>query len=318
MTQLDPWLSGLDLQAVVWGSDALVCVVADSAWAIVAVNPAFARQGGENLVGRPLTTVVNEGQAHAFDAWLRGLGSEWDTRIWGVLPDTDKLPRDFRVSACCRPDGAIVLIGEQLMVDDVASALMHVNQDMVREHRRIDRERGRLDRMTQEDALTGVANRRAFEMRLGAEVRGGPLDSPFAIVMLDLDHFKDLNDRHGHPVGDVVLQWLGGLLRTAARRSDFVARYGGEEFVAILRDAGLDDGLAWAERLRLEIRAESPPGLAETVTATLGVAAWEPGESARDVVRRADEALYRAKRAGRDRVGGASIEPLEPVGRTAT
>jgi diguanylate cyclase (GGDEF)-like protein len=312
VTESDRPLRGIDLQAVVWASDSLVCLVTDPAWTIVAANPAFARRANGDAIGRSLATLVGEGQAHAFDSWLRALGPAWETRTWGILPDAHKMPLDFRVSACRQMDGAIVLIGERLMVDDVASALMDVHEDMVREHRRIDRERGRLDRMSQEDALTGVANRRAFDMRLAAEVREGGLDAAFAIVMLDLDHFKDLNDRHGHPVGDAVLRWVGGLLRMAARRSDFVARYGGEEFVAILRDAGLNDAMAWAERLRLAIRAELPPDVPEAVTASLGVAAWRPGESAGDVVSRADQALYRAKRGGRDRVGGGPAEPPAP------
>lgn len=304
MTEQHRSLSGIDLQPIIWASEVLVCLVTDPALTIVAANPAFARQANGEAIGRPLATVVSQGQADAFASWLGGLGPAWETRTWGFLPDAHDLPRDYRVTACRRPDEAIVLIGERLIVDDVASALMDVNEAMVREHRRIDRERGRLDRMAQEDALTGVANRRAFDLRLAAEVPGAGGDPAFAIVMLDLDHFKDLNDRHGHPVGDGVLRWLGGLLRTTARRSDFVARYGGEEFVAILRDAELGDAVAWADRLRLAIRAEPPPGVPETVTASLGVAVWRPGESVGDVVDRADRALYRAKRGGRDRVGG--------------
>jgi len=309
VTEQNRSLSGIDLQPVVWASESLVCVVTDPAWTIVAVNPAFARQAHGEAIGQPLALLVGEGQADAFGSWLGVLGPAWETRTWGVLPDAHDVPRDFRITACRRSDGAIVLIGERLMVDDVASALMDVNEAMVREHRRIDRERGRLDRMTQEDALTGVANRRAFDMRLAAEVRGLGGDAALAIVMLDLDNFKHLNDRYGHPVGDAVLRWLGGLLRSTARRSDFVARFGGEEFVAILRDASLGDALAWADRLRLAIRAEPPPGVPETITASLGVAVWRPDESAADVVDRADQALYDAKRGGRDRVAAESVEP---------
>ena len=303
MTEPHRSLGAVDLQAVVWASEALVCVVADSTSTIVGANPAFARQTYGDPIGRPLAALVGEGQAEAFESWLRGVGPAWQTRTWGVLPDANDLPRDFRVSACRRSDGAIVLIGERLMVDDVASALLDVNEAVLTEHRRLNRERGRLDRMTHEDALTGIANRRAFDMRLAAEVRGVGVDAAFAVVMLDLDHFKSLNDRYGHPIGDAVLRWLGGLLSTAARRSDFVARYGGEEFVAILRDASLDDALVWADRLRLAIRAEPPPGLPETVTASLGVAVWRTGETPDDVVNRADRALYGAKDGGRDRVG---------------
>jgi diguanylate cyclase (GGDEF)-like protein len=296
-------LNGIDLESVIWASEALVCAVTDPASTIVAANPAFVRLARGNPIGQPLAAFVGDGQADAFGAWVESLGRAWESRIWGGLPDAHDLPRDFRVSACRRPDGDIVLIGERLVTDDVAGALLDVNKSMVREHRRIDRDRGRLDKMAQQDALTGIANRRALDTHLAAEVRGADPDAVFAVVMLDLDHFKNVNDRYGHPAGDVVLRWLGGLLRTAARRTDFVARYGGEEFVAILRDAGASDALAWAERLRLAIREAPPPGVPETVTASLGVAVWRPGDSAGYVVDRADRALYAAKEGGRDRVG---------------
>ena len=312
MTAQRRWLGGIDLESALWASDALVCVVTDRASSIVAANPAFVRQARVDPIGQPLAVFVGKGQADALGAWLEGLGQDWEHRTWGALPDGHDLPRDYRVMACRRPDGSMVMLGERLVVDDVESALMDVNETMVREHRRVDRERGRLDRMTQEDALTGVANRRAFDTGLAAEVRGARVDAVFALAMLDIDHFKKLNDRYGHPAGDAVLRWLGALLRAAARRSDFVARYGGEEFVAILRDASLDDALAWAERLRLAIRAEPPPGVPETVTASLGVAVWRPGESAGDVLGRADQALYSAKHGGRDRVGREAAESTVP------
>ena len=309
MTAYARWLRGIELEPVIWATEALVCAVTDPASTIVAANPAFVRLARGDPIGQPLAVFVGDGQADAFGAWLGSLGHAWEWRTWGGLPDAHDLPRDFRVAARRRPDGAIVMIGERLVVDDIASALMDVNKTMVREHRRIDRDRSRLDKMAQEDALTGVANRRAFDTRLAAEVAGAGPDAVFAVVILDLDHFKNLNDRYGHPIGDAVLRWLGGLLRTAARRSDFVARYGGEEFVAILRDAGPSDALAWADRLRLAIREAPPPGVPETVTASLGVAAWRPGESAGVLVDRADRALYGAKDGGRDRVGEAPAVP---------
>ncbi len=302
-------LDGVDLESLVWASDVLICVATDSAGTIVDANPAFVRQARGNPIGQPLAGLVSAGQASAFLQWLDGLGRAWDVRTWGVLPDEHDLPVDFRVGACRRSDGAIVMVGERLLVDDVAGALMTVNKTMVREHRRVDRERGRLGRMAEEDALTGVANRRAFDLRLAEQVERATPESVFAVVMLDLDHFKRLNDLYGHPVGDVVLRWLGGVLRAAARRTDFVARYGGEEFVAILREADASDALAWADRLRRAIGAEPPRGVPQTVTASLGVAVWRSGDSAGDLVARADRALYEAKRAGRDRVGTETALP---------
>lgn len=309
MTEPHRSLGAVDLQAVVWASEALVCVVADSTSTIVGANPAFARQTHGDPIGRPLAALVGEGQADAFESWLRGVGPAWQTRTWGVLPDANDLPRDFRVSACRRSDGAIVLIGERLMVDDVASALLDVNEAMLTEHRRLNRERGRLDRMTHEDALTGIANRRAFDMRLAAEVRGVGVDAAFAVVMLDLDHFKSLNDRYGHPIGDAVLRWLGGLLSTAARRSDFVARYGGEEFVVLL-GGQLGEIKEVMERIRLQVEDRCSPGgdspVRRQVTVSVGIAALtENVQTLEDLIETADEAMYRAKRAGKNRVAGS-------------
>jgi diguanylate cyclase (GGDEF)-like protein len=152
------------------------------------------------------------------------------------------------------------------------------------------------------DALTGIANRRAFDQRLAYEVARAVAGATFSVVMIDIDHFKAVNDRFGHPTGDAVLRWLGERLEIAARRGDFVARYGGEEFVAILPDATTTNAAAWAERLRTAIRSDRPPGVDRPVTASLGVAAWAAGETGQAVVDRADRGLYVAKEGGRDRV----------------
>jgi diguanylate cyclase (GGDEF)-like protein len=199
-------------------------------------------------------------------------------------------------------EGALVLIGEPLGTEDISAALFGVNETLVVEHRRLDRERSRLDRVMSLDALTGIANRRAFDQRLAYEVARAVAGATFSVVMIDIDHFKAVNDRFGHPTGDAVLRWLGERLEQAARRGDFVARYGGEEFVAILPDATTTNAAAWAERLRTAIRSERPPGVDMPITASLGVAGWAAGETGQAVVDRADRGLYVAKEGGRDRV----------------
>lgn len=303
-------LGAVDLEEVVWASNAIVCVVTDRTGVIVAANQAFVRQARANPIGQALVGFVGEGQTEAFESWLGSIGPAWEARTWGALPDVHDLPRDFRLTTCRRADGSVVTIGERLEVEDVASALMTVNENVVREHRRIDRERGRLDRMTQEDALTGVANRRAFDLRLAQQVEGARPGSVFAVVILDLDHFKNVNDRYGHPVGDAVLRWLGALLRAAARKSDFVARYGGEEFVAILPGTDEDGAFFIADAFReslFSLGIVHTGGDKGVVTASVGLATFterDRGMNATELVRRADEALYKAKGAGRDRVTG--------------
>lgn len=159
------------------------------------------------------------------------------------------------------------------------------------------------------DPLTGVANRRVFFERLEAELaRSRRHGNPLSLLMVDVDHFKSINDRHGHQVGDIVLADLARGLREALRTADVVARYGGEEFAIILPEAGIDDATRAAERVRAAITALRFPSVAEPVrvTVSVGVACMQPGEASDELVYRADAALLDAKRGGRDRVTLAS------------
>jgi diguanylate cyclase (GGDEF)-like protein len=140
------------------------------------------------------------------------------------------------------------------------------------------------------DPLTELANRRTFSRAL-ATLQGGD-----ALVIVDLDHFKSVNDRFGHPAGDRTLRALARCLRDNARQVDCVARYGGEEFAVVLPGAGVDGALAMLARARAAWSASD-----QLTTFSAGVAAHEPGASPADALRRADAALYEAKQAGRDR-----------------
>lgn len=276
-------------------------MIGDASGTMTDANPAFHKVAA-TMIGTPIADLVGAGQRPAFRAWLDATGSTWQARAWGIFPDADGMPRDFHIAACRGIAGELVLIAEPLLTDDLSAGLIDVNETLLVEHRRLDRERGRLDRETRLDALTGLANRRAFDSRLSHEVDRTTGGATFAVVMIDIDRFKSINDRLGHAAGDTVLRWLGERLGAATRRGDFVARYGGEEFVAILRNAGPADAAAWAERLRHVIREVPPPGLDEVVTASLGVAGWSSGDTGRAVMDRADRGLYLAKDGGRDRV----------------
>lgn len=168
---------------------------------------------------------------------------------------------------------------------------------------RIEREREnsrRLEASANTDELTGVGNRRAFDEALaGLLMRRAKGGSPVCLVMLDLDHFKQYNDRHGHLAGDQALRLAGALLRAALRPGDLAARYGGEEFAVLLQGIDQSRALMVAERLCRDFRiADWPFG---PVTASLGVAEAMAGETPQSLVARADAALYRAKAEGRDR-----------------
>jgi diguanylate cyclase (GGDEF)-like protein len=198
-------------------------------------------------------------------------------------------------------------------VDERTAALTQSNHALgeeIAERRRVEAERegliGQLKQMAETDFLTGVMNRRSFyaaaERELSAArryVRG------LAVVMLDIDHFKAINDRHGHQVGDEVLKAVAAICRAECRDSDVVARYGGEEFVLLLQEAHPGEAREAAERIRAALaRAPVRVGdLAVPVTASLGIATAGPETAGIDqLVRAADAALYRAKAAGRDRV----------------
>ncbi|KRA53050.1 GGDEF domain-containing protein [Devosia sp. Root635] len=159
------------------------------------------------------------------------------------------------------------------------------------------------------DALTGVSNRRSFMAQAElafASTRAG--DAPFAVVMIDIDHFKTINDNHGHIVGDDVLCDVAQACKAALRSSDCFARFGGEEFVALLRGTEGADAVATAEVLRRTVAAlafehRTPPA----VTVSLGVASYlASSESLHDILNEADRQLYAAKAAGRNRVMAAA------------
>ena len=159
------------------------------------------------------------------------------------------------------------------------------------------------------DGLTGLANRKSFDGHLRqamAQVHADP-GSTFSLLILDIDHFKGLNDQHGHRFGDQVLRLVGRLLKEKVNDRDLAARYGGEEFVIVLGQAGIAAGVDLAleicHRLRSQRLVKRGSGeVVGQVTISVGVAQYRPGESAHDLVERADRALYEAKRTGRDRV----------------
>jgi len=151
------------------------------------------------------------------------------------------------------------------------------------------------------DPLTGLFNRRSlFEMAPKELAKAKRHGYPVSLFLLDLDHFKQVNDKHGHQAGDQVLREVGALLPTLVREGDFAARFGGEEFVVMLSHCTLDDAVAKAEAIRLRLGDLRPAGL--TISGSFGVASWQTGWDFEDLFRAADEAAYRAKANGRNRV----------------
>ncbi len=201
--------------------------------------------------------------------------------------------------------GAAKVAGGDLDVDlPVAKGgevayLTEVFNDMVARLRSGRRE---LEKLSVTDPLTGLNNRRRMMEVLDNEVRRSRrLDHTFAVLMADVDHFKQYNDQHGHPAGDEVLKRVAAVLRDSTRDVDFVARYGGEEFFVLMPELDADRAAEVAERIRGSFAAD--PLLADEVTVSFGVAEFPAnGDSAETLISVADSVLYQAKKEGRDQV----------------
>lgn len=167
--------------------------------------------------------------------------------------------------------------------------------------------RGRLIELIGTDPLTNCLNRRALEQRLGREWRQARRrNATIALCSIDIDHFKQINDTHGHPVGDVVLHELAELMRATARETDAVARIGGDEFVVLLPDTGWDGATAFAERLRRNVEEHifggDLTGLRITISVGIALARGTDPISPEQLLEESDRSLYRAKSGGRNRI----------------
>ncbi|HEY4712149.1 MAG TPA: diguanylate cyclase [Dehalococcoidia bacterium] len=163
-----------------------------------------------------------------------------------------------------------------------------------------------LERLANFDSLTGLHNRQAILGKLGELInRAKRYKENFSLSMLDIDHFKRVNDRYGHLTGDGVLEKIAALIRQNIRDTDIAGRYGGEEFIIILPQANLPSARVVAERIRNIIEnteMKDSAGNVFAITVSQGLSGWERGEDAHSLISRADEALYKAKANGRNRV----------------
>ena len=199
---------------------------------------------------------------------------------------------------------------EQAAARREADVLVEKNRELEHRTRQLEELQDQLRDQAERDWLTGLYNRRylaaALDRLTETTISG---DEPLSLAAVDLDHFKLVNDRFGHDIGDRVLVRTADLLRAAVRPSDVVARTGGEEFVVLMPVAGDDDAIACAERLRRLVAAENwgaiAPGL--TMTVSIGVASTGSEERTDALLKLADRRLYAAKAAGRDRVDATSF-----------
>jgi len=176
---------------------------------------------------------------------------------------------------------------------------------------------GQLQHMARRDPLTGLLNRRAMHAALDQHARQHRrAGDTFSVLMIDVDHFKSVNDGHGHEVGDRALKHISRLMAQTLRAQDRLARFGGEEFLVLLPASALARARAEAEALRLQVRSQPLQlgELAVPLSVSIGVAEWAGSrEDLSRLLARADDALYRAKRLGRDRVEAAEQGGAEPL-----
>ena len=214
------------------------------------------------------------------------------------------LSQDFFVSSTAQLIGLlgfyVLIVGIPVGYFWMTSSRLYANQEL----------------LARTDSLTGLLNRRGLEDQAIREIgRSRRERTPLAVLAIDLDHFKSINDKYGHEIGDAVLCSVAKALTSAMRGHDFVARLGGEEFIVILSNTNRENALITAERLRLSVAALRIPVRLNhlTFTASFGIAVLHPGDTLEDALRRADQALYAAKLAGRNRIV-LEPEPLpEPV-----
>lgn len=221
----------------------------------------------------------------------------------------------FSMVLCRRPDGRWLLEHKHLSQPSVAqqSGEGYPLKELEERHQvleRLVRERTsdleetnrQMQRLAITDVLTGLYNRLRTDEVLDTELeRQRRHPGPLSIILLDLDHFKLINDRYGHRTGDRILRELGGVLADRVRKTDCLGRWGGEEFLVICPHTDRHQSRALAESLRQAV-AEKDFELEAPVTISLGVAGHHPGDTREVLIERADQALYRAKQEGRDRV----------------
>ena len=240
-----------------------------------------------------------------------------------MLESTERLAGDVgshnsELAEVGREVGGLQLSGEMEQVQNALvskiSAVIQSNKrledDLVCSRYQLETQAQELDRTRHEarmDALSGVANRKAFDETLTYLLSKFHREqTPFALLLLDVDHFKWINDTHGHAAGDLVVQNLAEFLKSLVRTNDFVARFGGDEFAILFTKIDREIAATVAERIRMAI-ARHPfevgtNGERVAATCSLGLAVIDEGDTAETIFARADEALYRSKRGGRNQL----------------
>jgi diguanylate cyclase (GGDEF)-like protein len=285
--------------------------------ALISANAGFLRAFGlatETCLGSPVGRFFIQPDFATLSNAAPGAGSEVYRGLLTV-GDRNGTTRSLRGRVWREADRLCVLAEYDIVeLERIADILEGLSQESVMAQRALGAENVALKRRQTQvietsliDALTGVGTRRKLDDSLAIEIsRAARTGQPLSVAMADLDHFKRCNDNFGHAAGDKVLARFGLLLRTQTRPTDIVARFGGEEFVVLMPGTGLSEAMEVADRIRGRLAIERIDQLPESVTVSFGVAEYMTTETAAAILRRVDDALYRAKKSGRNRVEAAS------------
>lgn len=311
-------------------------IIVDTAGRIVRVNPAAAHIFGyavDELSGQALDMLIPSDsryrhQLHlasfAHDGQSRRMAS--DREVSGLRKDGTTVPIEITITELKRGEAryfvgvlrditarkqaeAALRTAHQALEQRVAertAELTRINHALQAEVAARAQMQAELERLATTDSLTGLRNRRAFDEMLGLELtRAQRYGHPLALILLDIDLFKQINDRHGHQEGDRVLVELARVVGGRLRASEVFARWGGEEFIILAPNTDTGQAKHLAEEIRARVEAHGFPEVGR-VTISLGVTQYAPGDSRDSLLKRADAALYRAKSGGRNRV---EVEP---------
>lgn len=255
----------------------------------------------EEIIGKNISILMPDPYAAEHDSYLTeyfrtgmkkiiGIGRE----AVGLRKNGEVFPLDLAVSEICSSNQRMFAGFVRDITDRKQAEEMRTHADM-------------LEEMVRQDALTGLLNRRGLvEVLVREAERAKRYGFPLCVHMIDLDHFKDVNDTHGHIVGDDVLMRTAEIIQLAIRGSDITARYGGEEFCIVLPQTDFSGALTFAERIHDGIVSEVYSGADDqrfSVTCSIGVAEFQPDtDDSMSLLERADQALYQAKNAGRNQI----------------
>lgn len=308
-----------DRKALAYQTAVLRSVVDSAAEGIIVVD----EKGKFQFFSSTAKSIMGmEPHAEPYTAWRAGYETMLTDEVTPCPPEDRPLSRAMRGESCDdvelflrRKDGTGIFLSLSSRPLRDQDGRLRGGVVTMRDISELRRVREELARQATTDGLTGLANKRSFDERLAQLVAEAERGRSFAVVLIDVDHFKNVNDTHGHPVGDRVLVAIAKALRSRLRKTDFVARVGGEEMCALLVDVTPERAAKVAEDLRRAVQnADSPV----RVTASFGICATGAvvEKTASRMLKAADDALYQAKRAGRDRV--VIHEPVVPAGVTET